>query len=149
MKAEKQDKRILCNDATVSIYPSLILFYTPIFFLLLFWPVILLFAIADGYDHAKIDMFPWSTGNETPYWTLAFIFFAGATFLWWLILALVHKKTPQLLTTVFRPFVGEIKAKLLDRFIHVMAALVAVCLVTIILMIKYQGWSIYFIKILG
>ncbi|MFC1738797.1 hypothetical protein ACFL1G_07110, partial [Planctomycetota bacterium] len=67
------------------IYPSLVVFYLPIFFFVLLWPVILLFAIAQGYDHAEIDMFPWNTGSETPYWTLVFIFFAGATFLWWLI----------------------------------------------------------------
>ncbi len=131
------------------IYPSLILFYIPISLFLLLWPVILLFSIAAGYDHAKIEMFPWNTGNETPYWTLAFIFVAGATFLWWLMLALIHKKAPQLLTTIFRPFVSEIKSNLLTRFMQVMAVLAAVCLLTIILMIKYQGWSVYFIKILG
>lgn len=131
------------------IYPSLIIVYGFALFSLLLWPIPLLFELASGYDHAKIDMFPWSTGNETPYWTLAFIFFAGATFLWWLILALVHKTTPQLFGVVFRPFAKTIKPKILNRLMVIMAGLAAVCILTIILMIKYQGWSDYFIKILG
>jgi len=131
------------------IYPSLVVVYVFIGFWLLVWPFILLFEIAQGYDHAKIDMFPWNTGNETPYWTLASMFFAGITFLWWLTLALVHKKAPQLLGTVFRPFAEIIKPKSINLFIGIMAGLVAICLITIVLMIKYQGWSAYFIKILG
>ncbi len=131
------------------IYPSLIIFYVPIFFFLLFWPIFPLAEIADSLEHLDSNSFPWSTGNETPYWTLAFIFFAGAAFLWWLILALIHKTTPQLLGVVFRPFAKTIKPKILNRFMVIMAGLAAICLVTIILMIKYQGWSVYFIKILG
>ena len=130
------------------IYPSLVVIYLPIFFFVLLWPEILSFAIAQGYDHAKIDMFPWNTGNETPYWTLAFIFSAGATFLWWLILALVHKKAPHFLGVVFRPFAKPIKPKILNRFMVIVAGLAAICFLTIMLMIKYQGWSTYFIKIL-
>jgi hypothetical protein len=137
------------GDQKWFIYPSLIIVYLFLFFWLLVWPIIPLFLIASGYDHAKIDMFPWNTGDETPYWTLAFIFFAGATFLWWLILALIHKTTPQLLVAVFRPFVKTIKPKILNRFMVIMAGMAAVCILTIILMIKYQGWSDYFIKILG
>jgi hypothetical protein len=131
------------------IYPSLIIVYGFALFSLLLWPIPLLFELASGYDHAKIDMFPWSTGNETPYWTLAFIFFAGATCLWWLILALVHKKTPRLFNAVFRPFAQTIKPKSLNWFMGIMAGLAITCLLIIVLMIKYQGWSVYFIKILG
>ncbi len=131
------------------IYPSLIIVYGFAFFSLLLWPIPLLFELASGYDHAKIDMFPWSTGSETPYWTIAFIFFAGATCLWWLILGLIHKKTPRLLEAVFRPFAKTIKPKSLNWFMGIMAGLAIACLLIIVLMIKYQGWSVYFIKILG
>ena len=131
------------------IYPSLVVFYLPIFFLLLMWPFFLLFAIAQGFDHAKIDMFPWNTGDETPYWTLVFIFLAGITFLWWLILAVVHKKELKLLEVVFHPFAKPIKPKILKRFMVIMAGLATVCLVAIALMMKYQGWSVYFIELLG
>ncbi len=131
------------------IYPSLVIVYGVALFSLLFWPIPLLFELASGYDHAKIDMFPWSTGSETPYWTIAFIFFAGATCLWWLILGLIHKKTPRLFGAVFRPFAETIKPKSLNWFMGIMAGLVIACLLIIVLMIKYQGWSVYFIKILG
>ncbi|MHC4425627.1 MAG: HAAS signaling domain-containing protein [Planctomycetota bacterium] len=131
------------------IYPSLVVVCLFVFFWLLVWPIIPLFAIASGHDGAQIDMFPWNTGNETPYWTLAFLFFAGVTFSWWLILALVHKTNPQLFEAVFRPFAKTIRPKILKRFMAIVAGLAAVCILTIILMIKYQGWSDYFIEILG
>jgi hypothetical protein len=131
------------------IYPSLVVFYIPIFFFLLLWPVALLAIIAHEYDHAKIDMFPWNTGNDTPYWTLVLIFFALTAFLWWLILALVHKKTPRFLGVVFRPFAKTIEPKKINRFMVIITGLAAICILTILLMIKYQGWSEYFIKIFG
>jgi hypothetical protein len=131
------------------IYPSLVIVYGVALFSLLFWPIPLLFELTSGYDHAKIDMFPWSAGSGTPYWTIAFIFFAGATFLWFLILGLIHKKTPRLFVAVFRPFAKTIKPNSLNWFMGIMAGLVIACLLIIVLMIKYQGWSVYFIKILG
>ena len=130
-------------------YPSLVIVYGVALFSLLLWPIPLLFELASGYDHAEIDMFPWSTGNETPFWTLAFIFFTGAICLWWLILGLVYKKTPRLFGAVFRPFAETIKPKSLNWFMGIMTGLAIACLLVIVLMVKYQGWSVYFIKILG
>jgi len=127
----------------------MIIVYVFVLLALLIWPLGLLIPLADAYEHVGLDMFPWNTGSETPYFTIAFVFIAAVMSLWWLALGLIHRKTPRLMGAVFRPFAKTIKPKILNRFMVIMAGLAAVCILTIILMIKYQGWSDYFIKILG
>lgn len=130
-------------------YPSLVIVCGVVLFSLLLWPIPLLFELASGYDHAEVDMFPWDTGSETPYWTIVFVSMTVVTSLWWLVLGLIYIKAPKLFGAVFRPFAEIIKPKSLNWFMGIMVGLAIVCLLAIVLMMKYQGWSVYFIKVLG
>ena len=128
------------------IYPSLVVAYLFIAFLLLIWPVLPLFALAEELEHLDADVFPWNTGGETAYWALAFVAIAAATCLWWLILSLILKAGPHILRAIFKPFAQNITPKLANWFMGIAAALFVVCLTFLLLMIACRGEVAHFTK---
>ncbi|MHC4791011.1 MAG: hypothetical protein ACYS8Y_06185 [Planctomycetota bacterium] len=128
------------------LYPSLVIVYLFIFFWLLVWPVLPLFALAEELEHLDADVFPWNIGGETAYWALAFVAIAAATCLWWLILSLILKAGPHLLRAIFKPFAQNITPKLANWFMGIAAALFVVCLTFLLLMIACRGEVAHFTK---
>lgn len=127
------------------VYPPLLLVYAFVGFWLLFWPSILVGVIAQEFDHAKIDMFPWNTGNENTYWLIAIMFIIASGSLWLSILTIIYKKKPIILKTLFRPFADSIKNKLLNWSFGIMVSLTIVCIALGLLMTKYPSWY-YFLE---
>ena len=121
------------------LYPSLIIVYVFVLLVLVTWPLGLLIPLADGFENADLDMFPWNSTSETSYWTIAFVLIIAVMSLWWLILGMIHRKAPRFFGTVFRPFVEIIKPKSLKRFMVIMAGITLICVSAFILMMKYQG----------
>ena len=126
------------------IYPSLVVAYLFIAFLLLIWPVLPLFVLAEELEHLDADVFPWNTGGETAYWALAFVAIATVTCLWWLILSLILKAGPHLLRAIFKPFVRNITPKSANWFVGIAAALFVVCTMALLLMIVCRGEVAHF-----
>jgi len=121
------------------IYPSLIIAYLLIAFWLLIIPPGTVHAVAQRYAHIEKDMFPWNTGSETAYWTIAIVIIAAVAFLWWFILSVIFKKVPRFFNAVFRPFAQNIRPKHVNWFMTIAAVLFVLCSVILLLMISDGG----------
>lgn len=135
------------------IYPSLFIIYVFLALGVLLWPVFPLAGIADWMEHLDIQRFPWVThdsmnglANYNPdtlvvaYWLIAFVLIAAATALWWVVLAIAHKKKPKILQAIFRPFADHIKPSHTNWFMGISFLLMMLCSVGGTLLIGSADW---------
>lgn len=113
------------------IYPSLILVYVLIGFLLLFGPTLGLVGVA-----AYIDASNRGGAGGLRYWVGVSLLIGAATGLWWFLLGSLHMRRPNLLNAVFRPFLEKVKRTTINRFRWFGAAVSVICLITFGLLIS-------------
>ncbi|MBN1437445.1 MAG: hypothetical protein JW936_10255 [Sedimentisphaerales bacterium] len=128
----------------VLIYPSLILFYIPVLLVMLFLPTVVSIGISVGISQSHNEtIMQFRSSYEHLYWTFVVFVCAAVTFLWWLLLARIHKGRPGFLGTIFRPFIKTFKPKIANRIMGVMAGLTLVCAAALILIFAHEYWLEY------
>ena len=131
------------------IYPSMIMVSAFAGFWLVFWPAFALGGLAETIAQERFNVFfLWNVSNENAYWPVAIMFIIAGVGLWWFIVGSIHRKWPQLLQHIFRPFLDGLTPRRAYWMVIVGVIITTVCSIAGILLSRFISWHPIFYKTL-